>query len=257
MDMETGKTTKPETRKPRILISVISYNEEANIANTLKDLKENNFGYDVIVIDDGSNDNTARICSQYGVEVVSHCINSGSYSNTAMTYYLYAYRNNYDILCQFDGDGQHLATELPKIIGPVREGLCDCAIGSRFLLKEGFQSFFFRRIGIRLFSVIDSYILGKRITDCTSGFRAYNRRIIEFYGREFKQELHDNINQFLILTHYIGARIVEVPVVMQTRKFGKSSAFNIWNSLFFPLKGLAVILACFLQREQFTHFRDK
>ncbi len=85
---------------------------------------------------------TAAIAKKHGVPVVSHCINSGNYSNAAMSYFLYAYRNNYDILCQFDGDGQHQASQLEKLVSPVMRGEFDVVIGSRFLEKKGFQSFF-------------------------------------------------------------------------------------------------------------------
>jgi glycosyltransferase involved in cell wall biosynthesis len=235
------------TSSKSILIAVLSFNEEANIERTLEDLKEHNFGYDVVVIDDGSNDRTGRICQRMGVPVVSHCINSGNYSNAAMTYFLYAYRNGYDVLCQFDGDGQHTASELPKILGPVLEGLADVVIGSRFLQQAGFKSFFARRMGIRLFSWIDSRVLGHPLTDVTSGFRSYSRKMIEFFGHHYKQELYDNTSQFLLTAHFIGARIEEVSTVMRPRQAGKS-LFSPWKAATFPLKGALAILGCLLER---------
>ena len=153
--------------------------QEKNIKNTLIDVRNKNFGYDIILIDNGSDDNTVKIANEMGVEVISHCINSGSSAGTLMTYFLYAYKNDYDILCQFDGDGQHIASELPKIIEPIQNDEADYVIGSRFLQKEGFQSYLFRRMGIKLFSYFDSRIIGTKITDVTSGFRAYNRKALE------------------------------------------------------------------------------
>jgi hypothetical protein len=165
-----------------------------------------------------------------------------------MSYFLYAYRNKYDCLCQFDGDGQHVAGELPKIIQPVLEGRADYMIGSRFLSKEGFQSYFFRRIGIRVFALLDSLVVGQRLTDVTSGFRAYSPRVLEFFSQHHRHELSDT-NQLLLLSYFAGARILETPVVMRARKHG-TSEFGSISALVFPLKGIVNILGCLLQRRR-------
>lgn len=231
----------------RILVAVLSFNEARNIEKTLKDLSDHNCGFDIVVIDDGSNDKTAAICKALAIPVVSHCVNAGNYSNAAMTYFLYAFRNDYDVLCQFDGDGQHIASELPKILEPVCAGEADVMIGSRFLDRVGFQSYFFRRIGIRTFSVIDSYIIGNKLTDVTSGFRSYNKKVITFFGHVYKQELYDNTSQFLLLTHFIGGKIRETAIRMRPREHG-TSVFNLWKSVTFPLKGIFIVLGCLVQR---------
>ena len=187
-----------------------------------------------------------------GITTISHCINTGSSFGTVGTYFLYAYTNNYDIICQFDGDGQHIASELPRIIGPIRNNEADLIIGSRFINKEGFQSSFFRRIGIRLFSYLDSKMIGQKVTDVTSGFRAYNRTLIEFFAKYYMHELYDT-NQLLLLSSFSGARIKEVPVKMKEREHGISE-YNFFNSLVFPLKGLVNIIGCYLQK---NHIRIK
>lgn len=166
-----------------------------------------------------------------------------------MTYFLYAYRNGYDILCQFDGDGQHQALQLRSIIDPVARGDFDVVIGSRFLEKKGFQSFFLRRIGISMFSKIDSNITGAKLTDVTSGFRSYSRKVINFFGHTYKQELYDNTSQFLLITHYIGGKMTEVPIEMRARQ-GGVSLFDVWKSITFPLKGLVIVLGCILQEKK-------
>jgi glycosyltransferase involved in cell wall biosynthesis len=130
----------------RVLVAVIAYNEEKNLPNTLRDLREYGPQVDIVVIDNGSTDRTKDVAIAAGVPVVSHCVNSGGSMGTVMSYFLYAHRNRYDCLCQFDGDGQHVAAELTKIIAPVLEGSADYVIGSRFLSKEGFQSYFLRRL---------------------------------------------------------------------------------------------------------------
>lgn len=229
----------------KILISVIAYNEEQNIEKTLRDLIDNNFGFDIIVIDNGSSDGTVEACKKLNINYVSHCINTGSSTGTVMTYFLYAYKNNYDILCQFDGDGQHVASELKKIIEPVAEGKADYVIGSRYLNKGGFQSTFIRRFGIKLFSFFNSMIVGQKITDVTSGFRAYSNRVIQYFALEYRKEIYD-INQLLLLSHYCGSRIIEVPIKMKERQYGKSE-FDFFNSVIFPMKGLINIFGFFLE----------
>lgn len=241
----------------KILIAVIAYNEEKNIKGTLQDLIDNNkFGYDIVVVDNGSYDNTINVARQMNIPYIRHCINSGGSNGTAVSYFLYAYQQGYDVLCQFDGDGQHMASELGKILSPVVSGDADCVVGSRFLEKTGFQSYFFRRIGIKTFSFLLSRMTKLKFTDITSGFRAYGPRVIRFYGHQYQNAIYDNMNQFLLLAYYSYAKIIEVPVVMRARAHGVSE-FNWWNGLFFPIKGLVTLWACFLQRKRIPHYASK
>jgi glycosyltransferase involved in cell wall biosynthesis len=238
----------------KTLISVIAYNEEQSIRTTLEDLRQHNCGFDIVVIDNGSSDATPAICRELGVPVVSHCVNAGGSMGTVTSYFNYADQHGYDALCQFDGDGQHMAEELPRIIDPIRHNEADYVIGSRFLTGEGFQSTAMRRVGIRLFSWLDSKVIGQSITDVTSGFRAYSRRVIRFFGREFRAELHDT-NQLLLMSHFCGARILEVPVQMRERAHGESE-FDPWTALAFPFNGVVNIAGALLQRKQIQKERN-
>lgn len=235
----------------RILIAVVAYNEEENIGPALDEIQALDKGYDLVVIDNGSSDSTVEICRKKGVPVISHCINTGGFHGTVPTYFIYAHRNNYDILCQFDGDAQHVASELHKIVEPVERGEADYVIGSRFLEKEGFQSYFVRRIGIRLFAWMSSALTGEMITDSTSGFRAYSRKTIEFYALHYRHEVHDPA-QMLILANFDGARLLEVPVLMRDRMHGVSEFANPLRAAVFPLRGLVNIIGCMLQRKRFS-----
>lgn len=232
----------------KILIAVIAFNEEQNIGDTLRDLKEIKKDYDVVVIDNASTDDTVRLCTELGFSAIRHSINTGGAFGTVMTYFLYAFEYHYDILCQFDGDGQHLASELPRIIEPILKKEADYVIGSRFLKKDGVQPGFFRSTGIRLFAFLDSKIIGQRVTDVTSGFRAYNRKVIEFYAKHYKHEISDT-NQLLLLCYFAGARIKEVPVKMRERKYGISE-YTFLNAISFPFKGVINITGCLLQRKK-------
>jgi glycosyltransferase involved in cell wall biosynthesis len=238
----------------RILVSVITYNEEASIEETLNDLIVHNFGYDIVVVDNGSNDSTYAICERLGIPVIRHCVNTGSSVGTLISYFTLAYAMNYDILCQFDSDGQHVAAELPKIIEPIRNGEADCMIGSRFLTKQGFQSTMVRRLGIRLFSRLFTWTTGCRLTDITSGFRAYNRDVIVFFGHTCRDPIYDSVNQFLLTAFFAGFRIRETPVLMRSRIAGVSE-FTPLKSIAFPIKGIMTFLACILQRRRIAAMR--
>jgi len=210
-------------------------------------LNANNFGYDIIVVDNGSFDDTKIICEGMNVKTLSHCINS-DINGTWKTYLNYAHKNDYDIVCQFDGDGQHLAKELPKIINPIKNKEANQVIGSRFLGNKTFQSSFTRRIGIGLFSFILSRIFKYKIKDVTSGFIAFDRRIINFFSTYYKAEINDP-NQTHLLSFFSGAKIIEVPVEMNLRMHG-SSLYNWLNSLIYPFNGLFNIIGCLLLKKE-------
>lgn len=231
----------------KILISVIAFNEENSIQDVIRDLNEHNFGYDIIVVDNASSDKTKSVCKGLNVRTISHCVNS-DINGTWKTYLNYAFRNGYDIVCQFDGDGQHLAKELPRIIEPIIRKEANQVIGSRFLGNNTFQSSFVRRIGIRLFSFILSAIFKYKIKDVTSGFIAFDRRVIEFFAKYYKAEINDP-NQTHLLSFFSGAKITEVPVEMNLRQHG-TSLFNWLNSIIYPFNGLFNIVGCMLLKKE-------
>ena len=235
----------------RILIAVIAYNQEKNIKKTIKDLMDHNIGFDIVVIDNGSTDNTKKFAFEMNVPVVSHFINSGHSYGTVMTYFNYAFYNDYDILVQFDGDGQHLASELPNIINPIKNGY-DYAMGSRFINKVGFQSTGLRRIGIKLFSAITSFLIKQKITDITSGARAYSKKVIETFAKKYQHEIFDT-SQLLLVSYYAGAKIIEVPIIMKEREFGVSE-FNPIFAIGFILKGFINILGITIQISNFRKY---
>jgi len=239
--------------KHKVLIAVIAFNEDKNIESVLLDLTTNNWGYDIIVINNGSNDNTTEICARIGIPVISHCINTGNSFGTVLTYFMYAFRNGYDIVCQFDGDGQHLAAELINIVNPIKDGDADYVIGSRFITGEGYQSYSIRRIVIKILSYIIGKILGYNITDITSGFRAYNTKVIFYFAKIYRKEIFDG-NQLLLLSHYFGAKIKEVPVIMEERLHGESE-FKLIPALAFPVEGIINILGCLLQSNNLRTLR--
>jgi glycosyltransferase involved in cell wall biosynthesis len=224
----------------KILIIVPAYNEEKSLPGVLRDLKEHAAeNADVLVIDDGSSDETARVAREMDVLVICLPYNLGI-GGAVQAGYLYAYRHGYDVAIQFDGDGQHCAEEISKLLLPLEKDAADLVVGSRFLQGGEYRSPFFRKTGIWIFSLLLSRILGMRVTDTTSGFRAANRNVIGLFSRHYPDDYPEV--EALVLLHKAGLRIVEVPTVMQERTGGRSSITAV-RSVYYMIK---VLLAVFI-----------
>jgi glycosyltransferase involved in cell wall biosynthesis len=223
----------------KTLIIVPAYNEEESLPGVIRDLRENIGFADILVVNDGSRDATARTAQEMDVSVLSLPFNLGI-GGAMQAGYLYAREEGYDVAVQFDGDGQHLAKEIEKLLRPVQEGRADLVVGSRFLNQGKYNATAFRKIGIWIFSSVLSRILGMPVTDSTSGFRAANRRVIEFFSRTYPDDYPEV--EALVLLHKAKLRIAEVPVSMRERTGGKSSITPI-RSAYYMIK---VLLAIFI-----------
>jgi len=223
----------------KILVIIPAYNEEESLSGVVRDLREHASEADLLVVDDGSLDATARTAEDLGVNVLRLPFNLGI-GGAMQTGYLYARQRDYDIAIQFDGDGQHLASEIKKLLVPLRMGVCDIVVGSRFLEQREYKPSFFRKVGMLVFSSTLSLILGTRVTDTTSGFRAVNRTVIEFYSHTYPDDYPEV--EALVLLHKAGVRIAEVSVRMQERLGGRSSITAL-RSIYYMIK---VLLAVFI-----------
>lgn len=228
----------------KIIIIVPAYNEEESLPGVVRDLREHIPSADILVVNDGSHDGTARIARGMNVAVLDLPFNLGI-GGAVQAGYRYAERNAYDAAVQFDGDGQHVAGEIKKLLEPIATGKADLVIGSRFLHPGGYRAPVFRKLGIGIFSVVLSRILGMAMTDCTSGFRAANRRAIEFFGRMYPDDYPEV--ESLVLMHKIGLRMTEVPVAMRERTSGRSSITPI-RSIYYMTKVLMAIFIDLLKK---------
>ena len=222
----------------RILIIVPAYNEEASLSGVIRDLRESMPSADIVVVNDGSRDATVRIARDLGVRVLDLPYNLGI-GGAVQSGYLYALRNNYDLAVQFDGDGQHLAKEIAKLLKPLEDGESDIVIGSRFLVSGEYKPPVFRALGIWIFSFVLSRIVGAAVTDSTSGFRAVNRRVIEFFSRNYPDDYPEV--ESLVLLHKAHCRMKEVAVSMRERTGGKSSITPL-RSAYYMTKVLVALL---------------
>ena len=181
-----------------------------------------------------------------GVDYLVHPVNTGGSAGVIKTALFYSYYHNYDIYCHMDGDNQHCAAELEKLVQPLIDNESDIVIGSRFIEKKGFQSHFLRRSGIRFFSKILSNKTKHKLTDITSGFRAYNKNAIEYFALKYKHEIEASV-QMLLIASFSGLIIKEVPVIMKPRKTGKSE-IHLINALKFPIYGTISLIGTLLQK---------
>ncbi|MCR5607506.1 MAG: glycosyltransferase family 2 protein [Lachnospiraceae bacterium] len=220
------------------LVIIPAYNESGNIVNTIRDIKENAPEFDYIVINDCSKDNTEEVCRQNGINYVSLPVNLGI-GGAVQTGYLYAYKMGYDVAVQFDGDGQHSAKYLEQMASMLENGEADMVIGSRFIAKEGFQSSFMRRMGIRYFTNLIRFLTGKKITDPTSGMRMINRKLISVFAFEYPKDYPEPESIVTILTDKFVAK--EIPVLMNERTEGVSS-ISPKKSIYYMIKVTIAIL---------------
>ncbi len=161
------------------------------------------------------------------------------------TGFRYALDRGYDAAIQFDGDGQHNADEIRNIFGPNGKKEADLVVGSRFLSKGGFTSSIQRRLGAKILSAVVSALVGKRITDTTSGFRFYSRRALEFFSSLYPED-YPEVEAF-ILAHKKGLRIEEVPAEISPRRFGRSS-ITIPRAVYYMVKVMLAIFVDLLKK---------
>lgn len=223
----------------RVLVIVPAYNEAASIATTLQDITSAEMPLDIVVVNDGSHDQTSAIARKVQQAIVIDLPINVGIGAAVQTGMLYAARNRYDIAIQFDGDGQHRGDEIPALIAPLLEGRCDAVIGSRFMMKSaGFKSTFARRLGIRIFEYVNLLLTGVRITDNTSGFRAYNNEAIAFLSEHYPSDFPEP--EIVVLLAKNKFRIVEVYAAMRERQGGVSSIGGL-KSLYYMAKVLIAI----------------
>ena len=222
----------------RVLIVVPAYNEAKSLPRLVRALSEECPGCDVVIVDDGSSDNTREVLKGLARGVTLPC-NLGI-GGAVQTGWQIALRENYDYAMQVDGDGQHPPHEIAKLLEAMRESGADLIVGSRFRTDGGFKSTAARRIGIRFFALMLSGICRTRITDPTSGFRILSRRAIRLLAQRYSEDFPEV--EALVVAHRAGLRILEVPVEMAERSSGRSS-IGALKSLVYMLK---VPLAIFM-----------
>ncbi len=218
----------------KVLIIIPAYNEELNIEKTVNDVK-NNTKYDYVVINDCSKDNTKKVCEKNEFNMISLPVNYGLTSGIQIGM-KYAYENDYDIAIQFDGDGQHQAKYLKDLVEKIEKDNCDIAIGSRFEKKKKPHSM--RMLGSNIIQFAIKLVTGKRITDPTSGMRAYNKKAIKEFITNTSLTPEPDTIVYMIKK---GFTVQEVQVEMKEREFGESY-LNAFKSIEYMLSMMFSII---------------
>ncbi len=238
----------------KIILIIPAYNEEENILNTynkiMKYNKEYNVSYDVIIINDGSTDNTSRICHEHNMPVIDLVQNLGI-GGAVQTGYKYANERGYDIAVQYDGDGQHEVAYVKTITDPIINKEADMVIGSRFVKKiDTFQSSFARRVGIRIISGFMKFAAGYKILDTTSGFRACSKSIINEFANDYPSEYPEPITTAEIMKKRY--KVKEVSVEMSERQGGQSS-IRAWKTIYYMVNVCLSLLVVKARRYEGCH----
>lgn len=238
------------TSDERILIIIPAHDEEGRVGAVIRGAKSVLPQAEIVVIDDHSQDGTAREALEAGAVVLKHAINLG-YGAGLETGYLYAVSKGYECVLQMDGDGQHLPEELPVLLGPVVAGDADVVIGSRHLGGGcGYETTFMRRLGQRLSGGIVRLLTGMELTDVTSGFQCLSKRTIDFFlSGIFPTDFPDA--DVVLMAHFAGLRVREVPVKMVSRTEGASMHSNL-RPIYY---GMKMILSIFIVLMSYGRWR--
>lgn len=232
----------------RTLVLIPAYNEEFGLARVIADVRQALPECDLLVVNDGSRDNTAAVGRAAGATVLSHAFNMG-YGVTIQTGYKYARDNDYDCLVQIDADGQHDPSFIPEMLAPVLSGETDLVLGSRFLWFDSYRPSFSRRLGILFFRNLVTVLIGRNITDPTSGYQAFNRQVIRFFCTDvFPCDYPDA--DMLVTLNMAGFRIREVPVRMFANATGKTMHSGA-KPLYYMFKMCLSIFVTLLRNRQF------
>ena len=233
------------TLSKKTLIIVPAYNEEGSIATVVENIRRHVTKADILVVDDGSQDRTARKARESGAMVISLPYNMGI-GGAVQSGFLFAKEKGYNFAVQVDGDGQHPPSEIPRLLEALDNGV-DMAIGSRFVQPTGYRPTFTRSLGIKVFSFLVSLIVGKKVYDTTSGFRATSRKAVLLLTETYPHDYPEV--EALITLHRNGMRFVEIPVEMNSRQAGKSS-IGAKNAVYYMLKVTLAIFVAIIKRRQ-------
>lgn len=227
--------------KQKILIIIPAHNEASTIADLVRSLNAYSSSWDVLIVNDGSTDETGALAESTGLARVVNLPYNLGIGGAVQTGFKYAYQMEYDFALQFDGDGQHKVDEIQKLLDIVCNKEADVAIGSRFCqVNDGFKSQRLRRVGIKIFEYFSFILIRQRITDHTSGFRAYNKTAIEFLKDNYPIDYPEP--EVVILLGKNQFTIKETFTQMLERQGGVSSISTIRG----PYYMIKVLLSMFM-----------
>ncbi|HZJ27477.1 MAG TPA: glycosyltransferase family 2 protein [Acidimicrobiia bacterium] len=227
----------------RTLVVIPAYNEADSIPPVLEGLGRQRPDLDVLVVSDGSSDDTARIARAAGVAVVELPFNLGI-GGALRTGFRYAVEHDYASAVQFDADGQHDPDAIAAITAPLASG-ADLVIGSRFV-EGGAPTYAVsrtRRLAMRGLERVVRTLVGRRFTDTSSGFRAFSRPMLVYFARSYPVEYMDSV-EALVLANNAGFDVREVAADMHGRTGGAPSTRS-WRLIYYYARLLVFLLTSY------------
>jgi glycosyltransferase involved in cell wall biosynthesis len=231
VEVSMGSSSENNNKKKCIIVP--AFDESENIAAVLKDIREYSDA-EIVVVDDGSKDRTGSKAAAAGVTVIRHPFNMG-YGVALQTGYKWALKKGYEFLVQIDADGQHDPKYIPALFEEVEKGQSDVAIGSRFLIKGGYEAGPAKTIGIGFFRILIWIACRKRITDPTSGYQCLNRTVFGAFTKDLFPTDYPDADVILML-YRMGYRVREVPVTMVPNPTGRSMHRGIFRLMYYFFK---------------------
>ena len=239
---------EPEDKK--IIFITPCHNEEGRVGKVVASMRSSFPQADIVVIDDCSSDGSVDEARSSGATVLRLLSNLG-YGVALQTGYMYALRRGYDILLQLDADGQHSTESIGSILSPVLTDEADISVGSRHLSGDSSATPTIRRMGQKFFSWAIWLFGGPRLTDPTSGFQAMNRKALALFANDvFPCDYPDS--DVILMAHYAGLRIKEVPATMLARDGGTSIHAGL-RPVYYGIKMLFSMIIVLLNRRQWKH----
>lgn len=226
----------------RVLVVLPAWNEEAALPGVLDELAANLPGADVLVVSDGSTDQTATVARQHFVKLLDLPVNLGV-GGAMRAGYKFAQRHDYDVAVQLDADGQHAPSDVPRLLALLTDSGADIAIGARFAGEGDYAVRGPRRWAMSLLSVILSKVAGTRLSDTTSGFKASNRRAIALFSRDYPAEYLGDTVESIVIASRAGLRIRQTGVSMRPRAGGVPSHHPVKAAIFLGRAVLALVIA--------------
>ena len=222
---------KENERDVRTCVIVPALNEEATIYYVVKRALLTNLGLKVIVVDDGSTDRTSEKAKVAGAYVIRLPVSKGQWRALKIGFKK-ALKDGFDVVISMDGDGQHDPLDIPSLVRPILEGQADLVIGSRFYNGRvaNLDMPPHRYLGVKFFSLLVSFLTGLKITDATSGFRAYRADLLQHLIRELKEDQY-GVLEATLLAWRCGARICERPVKFRINKTSKKGSLRYFLNL--------------------------
>lgn len=221
--------------RPKISIIIPCLNEETGLKHVLpsihKEMQKIKIPYEIIVIDDGSEDKTKETAQKFRTTVLMNNNNMGK-GISLIKGFDYA---KGDIIVTMDGDGAHKAEDIQRLIEPIETGHCKLVIGSRFLNTKNLVTSPSRTVGNKIFNVLIWILTGKRLTDSQSGFRAFTNKLIKSLRNDFKSKEFDIESEILIKAikkfRQDDNKITEIPITVNIRLHGNSKVKTIRHGL--------------------------